>query len=360
MKKVLAVILALLLLLSAAGCAAAPGGSKNETVTFTDSCGREVTLPKTITKIAPSGGVATMLMAILAPEAMVCVAETPDANQLQYLPAQLATLPATGQLYGGKSTINLEELLKAAPQVIIDLGDKKGDMTADLDALQEQTGIPVIFLEADLDSMAAAFRSLGTLLGKTERAEALASFIDETLAMAAANSAAIPEGERVSVMHTSGASGLNTNAAGSIHATVLDVVGAVNAVVVEDVSGKAGGNPIDMEQLYNFDPQCIIMTSDAPYDDLAAADGPWAELSAVKNDAYYQIPALPYNWMGVPPSINMVLGIWWLGNLLYPNVYDYDMTAKAQDIFKLFWDYDLTADEAQAMLERSAAKRAGA
>ena len=48
--------------------------------------------------------------------------------------------------------------------------------------------------------------------------------------------------------------------------------------------------------------------------------------------------------------MNMVLGVWWLGNLLYPEVYDYDMTAKAQEIYKMFWNYDLTAEEAAAML----------
>jgi len=41
--------------------------------------------------------------------------------------------------------------------------------------------------------------------------------------------------------------------------------------------------------------------------------------------------------------MNMILGVWWLGNLLYPEVYDYDMTAKTQEIYKVFWNYDMTA-----------------
>ena len=37
---------------------------------------------------------------------------------------------------------------------------------------------------------------------------------------------------------------------------------------------------------------------------------------------------MPYNWLSNPPSLNMLLGIWWLGNLLYPQYYDYDMAEK--------------------------------
>ena len=57
-----------------------------------------------------------------------------------------------------------------------------------------------------------------------------------------------------------------------------------------------------------------------------------------------------------PPSVNRVLGIWWLGNLLYPELYDYDMAQVAQEYYGLFWHYDLTAEEAEHMLSRSTLK----
>ena len=57
-----------------------------------------------------------------------------------------------------------------------------------------------------------------------------------------------------------------------------------------------------------------------------------------------------------PPSVNRVLGIWWLGNLLYPELYDYDMVQVAQEYYRLFWHYDLTEEEARQMLSRSTLK----
>lgn len=359
MKKLLsALLLAALLCSLFAGCAAktasAPAG---ETVSFTDSCGRTVEIPKTVTRVAPSGAVATMILATIAPEYLVSVNATPSSSQYRYLPQNLAGLPTTGQMYGSKSTLNLETLLGCGAQLVIDLGDKKDNMAADLDALQKKIGIPVVFIEADLTHMAAAYRTLGSILsGKQERGETLARFCDETVDMAETNSAKIADADRVSVLYTSGVSGLDTNAKGSVQSQVIELVGAVNAVVVEDVSSKGGGNTINLEQLYQFDPDVILFSAGSIYQTVSS-DEAWAQLRAVQNGSYCEIPSLPYNWMSNPPSLNMLLGIWWLGNLLYPEVYSYDMTARAQEIFKLFWNYDLSADEAAQLMADSALSR---
>lgn len=374
MKKTLALLLALVMLFSLAACGAAepapaepaPAATEEpaateapaeepaeepavETVMFTDSCGREVELPANITKIAPSGTVATMILAAFAPEELVCIGTMVSENQVPYLYDGIADLPVTGQLYGGKATLNLEELLATGAEVIIDLGDFKKSITDDLTALQEQTGLPCIFIEADLTHLADAFRTLGTILGKEERGEELARLVEETMTMAAENSAKIAEDQRLSVLYSSGSDPLGTNAEGSSQAQALGIVGAKNAVVLEDVSNKGGGNMINMEQLYNFDPDVVLVT-DAAALEIIETEAAWQELRAVKDGRVYTVPCDPYCWLSAPPSMNMILGVWWLGNLLYPEVYDYDMTAKAQEIYKVFWNYDLTAEEAAAML----------
>lgn len=357
MKKLTSCLLVLLLVLLP-GC----GGQHNsaaedvETVIFTDSAGRKVEVPAEITRVAPSGAVATMFLASVCPDYMVCISSTPSSSQYKYLDRDLIKLPTTGQLYGSKSTINLEALLNAEPQIIIDLGDSKDGIKHDMDALQKQTGVPVVFIEADLSHMAQAFRMLGELMGtKADRCEELASYVEETLALAQTNAAKIPEEERVSVMYTSGVSGLNTNAKGSTQAQVIELIGASNAIVVEDVSDKGGGNTINMEQLYLFDPDVILFTTGSMYGS-AAGDAAWKRLRAVSQDTYYEIPCLPYNWMSNPPSLNMILGVRWLGNLLYPAYYDYDMAAEAQRAYKLLWDYDLSDEEVQEMLANSTLK----
>ena len=99
------------------------------------------------------------------------------------------------------------------------------DIAADLDALQKQIGMPVIFIEADLPHMAEAYRTLGKILsGKEARGEELAAFVEETVSMAEENAAKIQDSERISVLYTSGSSGLNTNAKGSIQAQILSLM----------------------------------------------------------------------------------------------------------------------------------------
>ena len=359
-KKLFALLLTLALVCgSLSGCASERQTAPAEpTVPFTDSLGRTVDIPETLTRVAPSGTVASMFLATIAPEYMTTINATPSSSQYKYLDPRLIDLPTTGQMYGSKSTLNLESILTSGAQVVIDLGDKKDNMAADLDALQRQIGMPVIFIEADLPHMAEAYRTLGKILsGKEARGEELAAFVDETVSLAEENAAKIQDSERISVLYTSGSSGLNTNAKGSIQAQVLDLMGIENAAVVEDVSNKGGGNPINLEQLYRFDPDVILFTAGSTYS-TAADDEAWQPLRAIEEGRYYEIPSMPYNWLSNPPSLNMLLGVWWLGNLLYPQYYAYDMVEKTQEMFRLLWNYDLTAEDARAMLANSTLKGA--
>lgn len=151
-KKLFVLLLALALLCgSLSGCASERQTAPAEpTVPFTDSLGRTVDIPETLTRVAPSGTVASMFLATIAPEYMTTINATPSSSQYKYLDPRLIDLPTTGQMYGSKSTLNLESILTSGAQVVIDLGDKKDNMAADLDALQSKSGMPVIFIEADL------------------------------------------------------------------------------------------------------------------------------------------------------------------------------------------------------------------
>lgn len=350
MKKVLTCLLAFFLVVGTLCAQAAQEVATKETIEFTDSAGRTVEIPKNIKKVAPSGTVATMFLSAFAPERMCTVSGKASSAQMKYLPDELAELPETGQLYGSKATLNLEELLSSGAELVIDLGDYKSSLKEDLDALQAQIGIPVIFIEANLPNMASAFRTLGTILSMEERGEALGAFVDETMAMAEENKAKIKNEEIVSVMYTSGTDGLGTNAKGSTQAQVLEIVGAENAIVVENISNKGGGNQINLESAMAADPDVIIFAEDSIANEVETLAG-WKEISAIKNDTYCTVPSLPYNWLANPPSMNMIIGVWWLGNLLYPEYYSYSMVDKIQEIYSLLWGYEMTKEEAGIMLK---------
>lgn len=353
MKRLLSLLLCLCLLLLF-GC-----GAKHEydpldgveTVSFSDSAGRTVTVPAEITRIAASGTTAQMILMTLCPELLVGLASSPSTAQRPYFPEDMWYLPTFGQFYGSKANLNMESLIAAQPQIIIDLGDPKDSIREDMDMIQTQTGIPTVFIEATLAELPAAYRTLGALLHRQEQAEKLAAFVEKTLAMAAENREKIPESERKTVMFGTGATGLACNAAGSSQADVIELVGAVNAVTAEEINNRNGGTTVNLEQVYVFDPDVILLAAGGPYDSLP--DGEWAQLRAVQSGSYYEIPNLPYSWMSSPPSVNRVLGVWWLGNLLYPELYDYDIVQVAREFYDLFWHYSLSGEEAVALLSRS-------
>ena len=324
-----------------------------ETQMVLDDSGRdEVEIPAEITKIAPSGATATMMLTPIASDLMVGIAASPSVDQEKYLPEELLYLPTFGQFYGSKSTLNMESLIEAEPQVIFDLGDKKVTVKADMDSIGKQTGIPALFYDGTLEHMADTYRTLGKLLGREERGEEIAEFIDRTVDMAERNSAKISDKDKITILYGTGATGLAVNAQGSSQAQVIPLIGAKNAIIPEEITDKGGGTIVSMESLYEDEPDMIILTEGGPYEELQ--DNEWSELKAVKTGRYYEIPGDPYCWMSSPPSVNMVLGVWWLGQLAYPDVYnDYDMVEVAREYYKLFWNYDLSDKEAKAMLSNS-------
>lgn len=357
MKKILAAVLCLVLLVSAlSGCKTHRFDPLDgvETTLFRDDAGRSVTVPAEITRIAASGGTSQMILMTLVPELLIGLASSPSTAQMPYFPEEMRTLPTFGQFYGNKANLNMESLIAAEPQIIIDLGDAKENIIDDMDGIQEQTGIPTVFIDATLENLPQAYRTLGKLLNCAQRAEELAVYLEETLAMAAENTAKLPQSARKRVMFGTGSTGLACNAEGSLQADVLPFVGAVNAIRTDEISNRNGGTTVNLEEVYVCDPDVILLSAGGPYDTLTQSE--WSELRAVKSGSYYEIPNLPYDWMSAPPSINRVIGIYWLGNLLYPDLYDYDMVAEAQRFYRLFWHYELSEAEAEQLLSRSTLK----
>lgn len=359
-KKTLCLILTLLMVTVFCACGDSNSGSDSgeeiATYEFVDSCNRTVQIPETITRIAPSGSTAQMVLMTIAPEMLVGLSSTPSTDQYPYFPEEMITLPTFGQFYGSKANLNMESLIAADPQIIIDIGDKKVGHARDMRKIQRQTGIPTIFVEADINDFPQAYRTLGQILGKEEKGEQLASYVEDVLALAEENKARLKEEDIVSVMYGTGSTGLNTNAKGSVQADVLTMIGVENAIVTEEITNQGGGTLVSLEEVYRVDPDVIVLNAGGPYERITAGGSEWDELKAVKNGRVYEVPNIPYCWMSSPPSINRVIGVLWLGNLLYPNLYDYDMVEKAQEFYKLFWNYDLSEDEAKAMLSNSTLK----
>ncbi|MGI5823611.1 MAG: ABC transporter substrate-binding protein [Dethiobacteria bacterium] len=365
-RKVVAVLLAACLCLTmflAVGCGeGSPGAEQGETgpaagegttVTFTDSAGREVELPAEITRIVSTGPLAQIALFALAPDMLVGLATRWDPAAEQYIDTAYYNLPVLGQFYG-KGELNLEEIAKVDPQVIIDVGEPKSSVVEDMDAIYEQVGIPTVHIEASIKTMGEAYRTLGKLLNREEKAELLANYCEEVYSNTLEMMKEIGDDERVDLIYCTGEDGLNVIAKDSFFSEIFDLVGN-NIAVVDDVTSKGTGNPVDMEQLVLWDPDVIIFSPDSAYQSVAG-DKAWQELTAVKNDRYYETPEGPYCWIGFPPSVNRYMGMIWIAQLLYPDQAGYDVYQEAVKYYELFYGCELTADQYQDLVANSLLK----
>lgn len=356
-KRLLALVLALVMSLSLFACGqkqqpdAADDGTQTETTrVFTDSCGRKVTVPADIQKIAVSGPLAQMVVFAIAPDKMVGVANAWDESAKAYFDAKYLELPLLGQLYGGKGELNLETLLAAEPDVVIDVGEPKDSMAEDLDALQEQTGIPFVHIDAYLASMDDTYAMLGDLLAMPNEAQGLADYCRYAYDKVKAIADSV---EKVNLLYVTGEEGLNVIAKGSYHAEVIDML-CNNLAVVDEPSSKGTGNEADMEQILNWNPDAVIFAPGSIYSTVADNEN-WQTIPAIRDGRYYEAPMGPYNWMGFPPSVQRILGMQWMAKVLYPDAADYDMYETTQTYFQLFYHCDLTAEQYAALTAHSLA-----
>ena len=374
MKKLLSLLLALALVLSLAACAAndpapseasvtssqpsesaEPGTDtpEPETRVFTDSLGREVEVPYHITKVAVSGPLAQIVLFALCPDKLVGIASDWDKTAEEYLSAEYYNLPVLGQLYGGKGELNLEALLASGAEVVIDVGEPKKTAKEDLDALQEQIGIPFVHVTALTENTGDAYRKLGDLLSMEQEAETLATYCDEHYAMITEHAGKV---EKVKLLYLLGDTGLNVIAKGSYHAEVIDLL-SDNLAVVESPASKGSGNEVDMEQLLAWNPDVILFAPGSIYDTVGE-DAAWQQMSAIRNGRYYEVPMGPYNWMGFPPSVQRYLGMLWMGKLLYPEQAEYDLKAELKEYFAFFYHAELTDAQYDALVANSIGKAA--
>ena len=346
MKKTLLIVLLAVLFAASAFSQAIEEtpSSQSATQVFVDDLGREVVLPANITRIAPSGSNAQVIVFQVASDRLVGLAAKLSGMELEIYPEFTHDLPAFGTLYGKKANLNRETLIIANPELIIDVGDIKGsveDMAKDLDKVSSDVGVPVIFIEANMDNYPEVFRRLGKLLGEEERAEKLAKYYED----------AVKEIEQFStdrkprIYITSSNDGLSAILSGNSHAQCAEKAGA-EVVATSKVTQSNGS--ISLETLYQLDPEYIFAYTEEGYKTITT-NKDWSTLSAVQNGKVYLVPSMPHGFIDQPVCSNRIIGLYYLANIFYPQA-NIDIVAKTKEFYSLFYGKDLTDDQVKTIL----------
>src|SRR5262249_780547 len=195
-----------------------------------DSAGRRADVPDRIERVVAAGPPASVLVTMLAPEKLIGWNRTPPPEELPYLPPVVRKLPEIGRLTGRGGTMNLEVLVAAKPDLIVDFGSVSDTYISLADRVQSQTSIPYLLIDGHFVKSVAAMRLLGGILGVGPRADVLAERMQRILRDVDRVTASIPPSSRPRVYLARGANGLETGNRGSINTEIIERVGAVNVV----------------------------------------------------------------------------------------------------------------------------------
>lgn len=311
-----------------------------EAATVTDATGRSVTVPDRVERVMAAGPPASVVLYVLAPEKMVGWTAAPRPDEKPFLLPSTRDLPELGRLTGRGDTANVEVVLKAKPDVIIDFGTVNPTYVSLAERVQEQTGVPYLLFDGRLENTAKSLRLLGAALGVAPRAELIARYVEDSERLIDERLKDVPAAQRHRVYLARQASGLETGLTGSINTEIIERAGGVN--VAERGAGRAGIATVGIEQVLAWAPDTII-TWDAGFFANYAADPAWATVPAVAARRVYLAPRLPFGWIDLPPSVNRAIGLRWIAGLLYPDKFPEDIHAVARDFYKLFYQTDLDA-----------------
>jgi len=321
--------------------------------TVTDMAGRRVVVPAHIQKVLSMSPMGTVLIYTLEPSLLLGWNYPPDAGERALLVEPYRSLPTLGGWFGKDNTGNLEKIMQAHPDVLISMGDAFA--TEQAERVQGQTHIPVFILDGRLERLADAYEKAGELFGDSPRAMALAKECRGTLNEVQQKINAIPLEKRRRYYYAEGPKGLETESGSSMHAEALNFAGGVN--VATGVQGQKGYGhaPVSMEQVLHWNPEIIISVRDhsampSEFYRTVWNNPMWQLVAAVHNHDVYEAPQYPFSWLDRPPSVNRIIGIKWLANLFYPEIFRYDMRRETRHFYETFYHVRLSDAQLDELL----------
>jgi len=304
---------------------------------ITDAAGRAIAIPETVTRVFPAGPPAAILLYTLAPDLLLGWPRANRADECAFMLPEVCRRPEVGRLTGRGNTANLESVLALKPDLILDVGSTTPTFASLAARVQEQTGIPYALLDGRFDATASTYRLLGALTRRD--AEPLAAYTEKMLETIAARINRVPQEERPRVYYARGPRGLETGLGGSINVETIEYLGARN-VAAERQGGLA---TVSIEQVLVWNPQ-VIVTIDRDFAAGVQNDPQWKQVEAVSAGRVHLSPKLPFGWVDFPPSVNRLIGLWWLAKIFYPDHFDEDIRALTREFYSLF--YHVTPSDA--------------
>ena len=338
MKKFLSLLLVLVLVLSMAACGQTQtddtdvSGTPEDSaahypVTVTDQAGRTVTIEDEPEKLVSGYYISTsLLIALELDDSLVGIEAKAGQRPIYRRSApELIELPSVGTA----KEFDLEGCTALEPDLVILPLKLKGAVET-----LEDLGIDVLLVNPENQELLTDMIELIADATNTEaRAQELLDFIDKQETMLAET---LADAEAPDVYLAGNSSFLSTAGDAMYQSDMIRLADGSNiAAEITDTYWVE----VSYEQVLTWDPDYIILASDASYTAAdVLADPNLAACTAVVNGNVYQMPNEAEAWDSPVPS--GILGSVWLASILHPELYTAeDSAALIDEYYETFYGF---------------------
>ncbi|MCR4823163.1 MAG: ABC transporter substrate-binding protein [Treponema sp.] len=328
---------------------------KAATRTITDHTGRQVEIPAELNRIVigsilPLASVYCMYMGStdklvgMHPSSMA-------AAKNSYLATVFPEVTKIDSSFVQNGAVNIEELLKLKPDVAFYNATNQEERQ-----VFENAGIPAVGFAVNLsgynsvETYADWISLLGEIFGDTGRASKI---IEEGRSvqnkiLERVNKLDETQKPKVLILFNYDDSNMTAGGSNFFSQYWIETAGGIN--VARDFKGQG---KINMEQVYQWNPDIIFITNFSPRlaEDLLEnkiEGSDWSLVKAVKEGKVYKFPLGMYRWF--PPASDTPLVLQWLASKIQPELFsDLDMDKEITAYYKKYYGVDLKEDDLKAI-----------
>ena len=330
-------------------CSQSADTASSKTRKITDAAGRVVEIPLQVNRVVDlwPANHGIVLIEGSADKLVGTVALAKKQPWFQKLYPRIKDVPVVS---AASNDINIETLIGLHPDVI--LMSYAGGMPPWMDRAAAAR-IPVVLMPAvSFDDIKKTILMTGEVLGPKESAAAreLADYYQGNIDRVRAVTAAIPLGQRPTVLHSMQSGILSIDGVQSLVDNWINIAGGRNAA---DVKGL--GKSVTMEQVLKWNPDVIICGTapNAENRQKICSDPQWSGVNAVKEGRVYLNPTGVYLWDR--HSAEGALQVLWAAKLLHPEKFpNLDLKKETAEFYRRFFHYQLTDSDYASLLGATA------
>ena len=318
---------------------------KTDTILVRDSFGREVLVPKEVDRIAALYSFAGYAVSLLG-----------GGNDLVGVPAGLKRDVLLCEIFPKileasvprSETINIEELLRIKPDVVIIRGDT-AENEKEMEKL-DKSGLPYIIVEySNIEEQQEAISIIGKAIGKAEEAEKYIEYYIDIIARVEQVVGNIPLDERVRVYHSENQATRTINK-NSLAADWSTAAGVINVSVGEELNLVGNDYYANIEQILLWNPE-VIIANETTAVKLIQGSPQWSGIRAVQDGKVYKLPNGISRW-GHPGSVETPLALLWTAMTVYPEKFEHiDIKEEVKYFYKTFFNLQLEDDIVDSILK---------